>query len=163
MSDSKSGACAPLAKRLLPLMVLVLAACATPDAGKTPTGEPAGSQESQKAAAAPVQPAPLSKAQTELAAGVASYENGAYKQAERQLQGALSQGLAEGAEQARAYKYLAFIHCVDGRKKLCASDFAKALAADREFNLTAAEAGHPIWGPVFRAQKKQAKSKEKSR
>src|SRR5207253_8301800 len=54
------------------------------------------------------------------------------------------------AEQARARKYLAFIHCLGGREVLCRDEFRKAFEIYPEFALTAAEDGHPIWGPVYR-------------
>lgn len=97
--------------------------------------------------------APPSKAEQELANGIASYENGAYKQAARQLQSALALGLEENVGRARAHKYLAFMLCVDGRQRQCRDEFRKALEADPNFNLTPAEAGHPTWGPVFRKLK----------
>jgi hypothetical protein len=53
----------------------------------------------------------------------------------------------------KAHKYLAFIHCVSDRAAACRDEFRKALAIDSKLNLTAAEAGHPTWGPVFRSVK----------
>lgn len=104
-----------------------------------------------------VSPPPPSKAQLELAAGVGSYEDGNYRQAIRQLQYALSLGLEVPADEARAHKYLAFMHCVGKRQTQCRDEFRKALAADSAFALTPGEAGHPIWGPVFRKVKAAAK------
>jgi|JI6StandDraft_1071083.scaffolds.fasta_scaffold07440_4 hypothetical protein len=95
----------------------------------------------------------VDKARQELNNGIASYENGAYKTAARQLQSALALGLADGASQARAHKYLAFMHCVGGRQRQCREEFGKAFAADPSFDLSPAEAGHPTWGPVFRKLK----------
>lgn len=103
--------------------------------------------------------APLDKAAQELANGIASYENGTYKASARQLQSALSMGLEAPADQARAHKYLAFMHCVSNQQKLCREEFGKALEADPGFDLTPAEAGHPLWGPVFRKLKAPAKAK----
>ena len=98
-------------------------------------------------------PAPLDKAQQELASGIESYENGSYKPAAKQLQNALTLGLKLPDEQARAHKYLAFMHCVGGRTTACRTEFRKALAADPSFDLTPAESGHPTWGPVFKKVK----------
>ena len=100
----------------------------------------------------------IDKARQELNNGIASYENGAYKIAARQLQSALALGLADGASQARAHKYLAFMHCVGGRQRQCREEFSKAFAADPSFDLTPAEAGHPTWGPVFRKLKASRKT-----
>lgn len=153
MSDAGLKAPSPRLRAGACLLALLLAACASQPAPKPAPAE-SRPPEVKKAPPAPVAPPPApGKAQVELAGGIANYEDGAYRQAERQLQNALSLGLESGAEQAKAHKYLAFIHCVDGRKKQCAAEFSKAFAADRNFDLTPAEAGHPIWGPVFRSQK----------
>lgn len=90
--------------------------------------------------------------ETELNAGIKSYENGNYKESARQLQSALDQGL-DKSSQVQAHKYLAFIHCVSGRQSQCRSEFSKALDADPKFTLQPAEAGHPLWGPVFTSVK----------
>jgi len=92
-------------------------------------------------------------AEQELAAGIASYEDGAYKLAERQLQTALALGLDTRSKRVSAHKYLAFIQCVAGNEAQCRNEFRKALALDARFALSPAEAGHPIWGPVFRGLK----------
>jgi Tfp pilus assembly protein PilF len=101
------------------------------------------------------------KAQKELLGGIASYENGSYRAAARQLRSALAQGLETRNAEARAHKYLAFMHCVDGRKSQCRDEFRQALDADPAFDLTAAEAGHPTWGPVFRKLKAPVKPAKK--
>ena len=144
----------PVLSRVSSLMaaLLLCAACASQNAGKVDAdSEAKKSPEPVKAVASA--PQPPTKAQQELTAGVASYEDGAYKQAAKQLQGALTLGLGSGAEQAKAHKYLAFMHCVGKRQKQCRDEFSKALAADPAFDLSPAEAGHPTWGPVFRKLK----------
>ena len=85
--------------------------------------------------------------------GVLSYEEGNYQASIMALQGVLETGLSGKPEQVKAYKYLAFIQCVSGREAMCRDYFKKALEIDPNFNLDAAEAGHPIWGPVFRSVK----------
>ena len=80
------------------------------------------------------------------------YEAGDYDQSAKTFQGALNEGLGE-REQANAHKHLAFIHCAAGRKQPCRDEFRKALAADPSLELEPAEAGHPVWGPIFRAVK----------
>ena len=93
------------------------------------------------------------KAEQNLTSGIASYDDGAYMQAMLALQNALLLGLESGVRQAEAHKYLAFIYCVGKFPALCSDEFAKALAADPGFELTPAEAGHPLWGPIFRKLK----------
>jgi Tfp pilus assembly protein PilF len=93
------------------------------------------------------------KAEQELSTGLINYENGNYKAAAKSLQSALDSGLTFDSDAARAHKYLAFIHCLSNREKQCREEFRKALEKDNNFDLDPAEAGHPIWGPVFRAVK----------
>ncbi|MBI5889179.1 MAG: TssQ family T6SS-associated lipoprotein [Nitrosomonadales bacterium] len=85
--------------------------------------------------------------------GVESYEEGNYIASMEALNNVLQTKLAERDDKVSAYKYLAFIHCVSGREKMCFDAFRKALAINPNFELTHAEAGHPIWGPVFRSAK----------
>jgi len=89
--------------------------------------------------------------EAQLKSGIAYYEDGNYAQAQRALQGSLNGGLASRTDQARAYKYLAFIYCVTERIAQCRQEFSNAISADPKFTLSAAEAGHPTWGPVFRS------------
>ena len=90
------------------------------------------------------------RATNELAAGVKSYDAGEYDNAVKSLMGSLEHGLLSKVEQARARKYLAFSYCVTGRDVLCRDEFRKAFEIYPDFALTAAEDGHPIWGPVYR-------------
>ena len=153
----------------LSMVVLLCAACASQSTSQSasksaPKSEVGGNQKAGggPARSLPAAQQPLSKAQQELAAGVASYEDGAYKQAARQLQNALALGLESGVELARGHKYLAFMHCVGKRPKQCREEFGKAMAADPAFDLTPAEAGHPTWGPEFRKLKAARKAPQTS-
>src|SRR5262249_1879957 len=56
---------------------------------------------------------------------------------------------------SRARKYLAFSYCVTNREAQCRSEFRKAFEINPEFALSAAEDGHPIWGPVYRSVRTQ--------
>jgi Tfp pilus assembly protein PilF len=96
------------------------------------------------------------KGEPDLAAGIRSYEDGRYTESARQLQSALNAGLSR-PDQVKAHKYLAFIHCSAGRERACREEFRRALAVDPDFELAAAEAGHPIWGPVFRSEKARSR------
>jgi Tfp pilus assembly protein PilF len=89
----------------------------------------------------------------QLVGAIKSYEDGDYQAALLALTKAQEMGLSEKREQILAHKYLAFIHCVSGREKLCREEFREALEVDQSFDLTQAESGHPVWGPVFRAEK----------
>jgi Tfp pilus assembly protein PilF len=97
------------------------------------------------------------KAEQELSIGIMNYEDGNYKAAAKSLQSALDSGLTFDSDAARAHKYLAFTHCLSNREKQCRDEFRKALEKDNKFDLDPAEAGHPIWGPVFRAVKAERK------
>ena len=90
-----------------------------------------------------------SKGADALAQGVQQYDNAAYGESAKSFQSALDQGLPD-RDKVTAHKYLAFIHCGAGRITPCREEFRKALAVDPQMQLSAAEAGHPTWGPVFR-------------
>lgn len=100
------------------------------------------------------------KAEQELAAGLKSYENGQYQQAMKHIQAALNNDLAFKSDRITAYKYLAFIHCASDRKKQCRAAFKDALEINPEMELTPAEAGHPIWGPIFRDAQAEQRTKK---
>jgi hypothetical protein len=93
-----------------------------------------------------------SKAQVLLEDGIRDYEEGQYKSSARKLKAAIDEGLRP-SDRITAHKYLAFINCVSNREIQCREEFRSALAIDPRFELTPAEAGHPIWGPVFRNMK----------
>ena len=107
-----------------------------------------------------VQEFPLTKFKAEnmLDQGIRAYDDGNYKVAARNIQGALDAGLTTRS-QARAHKYLAFIDCVSGQQAQCRDEFRKALEIDPNLELKTEEAGHPIWGPVFRSVKAGMHSK----
>ncbi|MBV8032861.1 MAG: TssQ family T6SS-associated lipoprotein [Betaproteobacteria bacterium] len=95
-----------------------------------------------------------SKGKAALDTGLKQYEEGDYADSAKSLAAALDLGLTE-RESANAHKHLAFMHCAASRERLCRDEFRKALAADPALDLSPAEAGHPMWGPVFRAVKAQ--------
>lgn len=119
-----------------------------------------GCAELQKTTQEPAPPKPAapqitesdlrSRANAELQQGVAQYQAGEYEAASRSLTASLDHGLLAKADQSRARKLLAFIHCVSGREPACREEFRKAFEINPEFSLSAAEDGHPIWGPVYR-------------
>lgn len=103
------------------------------------------------------------KAEQELNLGIHNYEEGNYKIAAGNFQNALDGGLASISDQITAHKYLAFIYCVSGERLACRGEFKQVLKLNPKFNLTPAEAGHPIWGPVFRAVKAEDTSKKRNK
>ncbi len=85
-----------------------------------------------------------------LLAGMRAYDDAQYPQAEKSLQAALQAGLVSPRDRAAAHKLLAFIYCTSNRMSECESAFRAARTADPAFALTKSEAGHPLWGPVYR-------------
>lgn len=130
---------------------LTLAACAEmqplPPAPANPPPAPARAP----AASAPSR-APAS-AETLLAEALRAYDDGRYPVAQRQLRDALEEGLRNRADRVTAHKHLAFIYCATRQEVLCRDAFRRALEIDPKFQLTPTEAGHPLWGPVFKSLK----------
>ena len=91
-----------------------------------------------------------------LEEGVRNYEEGNYRTSARRLQYALEEGLRR-PDRVKAHKYLAFIACVSGQQLTCREEFSIALELDPSFELDAAEAGHPTWGPVYKSVKAKQK------
>jgi hypothetical protein len=89
-------------------------------------------------------------AERALLAGLRAYDDALYVDAERELSKALATGLVSAKDRAAAYKHLAFVYCTSERVKQCEDAFRAARAADAEFTLLRAEAGHPLWGPVYK-------------
>jgi hypothetical protein len=89
-------------------------------------------------------------AEKALQSGLRAYEDAAYPEAEKQLLLALQTGLVSPKDQAAANKSLAFIYCTSNRMKECESAFLAARKADPAFALSRSEAGHPVWGPVYK-------------
>jgi Tfp pilus assembly protein PilF len=88
-------------------------------------------------------------AERALLAGWRAYDDAQYATAERELSAALSQRLRSGKDRAAAHKLLAFVYCTSRRLEPCEQAFRAARAADPAFALNRAEAGHPLWGPVY--------------
>ena len=118
---------------------------------------PFGSGQEQKPAAAPqiTEQSLRDRAQEQLALGVKQYDAGEFDSAMKNLQASLEHGMLSKVEQARARKYLAFSHCVAGRELHCRDEFKKAFEIYPDFQLSTAEDGHPIWGPVYRSVRTQ--------
>lgn len=103
------------------------------------------------------QPAPVGvmdisdrPAEKALMTGLRAYDDGQYPEAEKQFGIALENGLVSPRDKAAAHKYLAFIYCTSQRTGACEVEFRAAKEADPKFALNKSEAGHPMWGPVYR-------------
>ena len=87
--------------------------------------------------------------------GIKNYEDGNYSSSISILQSLVDNKKASKNEKLLAYKYLAFSYCVtpsyskETRERMCRDSFQKAFDLDAGFALSQAEAGHPIWGPVY--------------
>jgi Tfp pilus assembly protein PilF len=89
-------------------------------------------------------------AERALIDGIRAYDDGQYGPAEAALRKALAAGLRSPRDQASAHKLLAFITCTSNRPADCEAAFRAARAADPAFALSRSEAGHPVWGPIYR-------------
>jgi hypothetical protein len=89
-------------------------------------------------------------AERALLAGLKAYDDAQYESADRLFREALAAGLASPRDRAEAHKRLAFIHCAAGRLADCETDFKLARQSDSNFALDKSEAGHPVWGPVYK-------------
>lgn len=95
----------------------------------------------------------LRKAEKDLSLGIRAYEDGDYRNSTRLLQSALAAELFLTSDKVAAHKYLAFMQCAQSREKACRDEFRKVLDLNPDFQLTPAESGHPLWGPVFKSLK----------
>ena len=89
-------------------------------------------------------------AERALLAGLKAYDDAQYDPADRLFREALATGLVSPRDRAEAHKRLAFIQCAAGRLAECEGEFKLARQADRNFALDKSEAGHPVWGPVYK-------------
>ena len=126
----------PLGIGLLAL-TLQISGCAIPETAPTPP--PGGLTELLERTA-----------ERALFDGLRAYDDGQYGAAELALRKALSEGLRSARDRATAHKLLAFISCTSERLAQCEAAFRAARAADASFALSRPEAGHPVWGPVYR-------------
>jgi tetratricopeptide (TPR) repeat protein len=129
----------------LVLMALLIAGCATPPPPQLtgPSAEEIAKQQR------------LERANTTLADATKQYDSGSYDEAMKNFLLALDSGALTAPQQLTARKQMAFIHCVSNREINCKEEFEKSFALDPKFDLSPAEAGHPIWGPVFRNVKNE--------
>jgi Tfp pilus assembly protein PilF len=145
------------------LLAFMLTACATPEPEAPPPPAPpepvvsVAAPEPKVEAPPPEQPSTKQGANS-LAQGLKAYGNGQYKTARKLLRSALDSGLSK-TDQVAAHKHLAFVACAGGQKEICKNHFREAMAIDPDFDLNRTEAGHPVWGKVFRALKSERQKK----
>ena len=82
-----------------------------------------------------------------------AYEQGDFERASLWLNESLDLKLSSVGETVEAHKLLAFIACSRAEMDDCRAHFRSVLALAPGFELAKAEAGHPMWGPVFIEEK----------
>jgi Tfp pilus assembly protein PilF len=103
---------------------------------------------------APQQPVGLTElterpAERALMGALRAYDDADYPAVERQANEAMKLGLRSNRDVATAHKLRAFVYCTSNRLAACEAEFRAARVAYPAFVLTHAEAGHPVWGPVY--------------
>ena len=88
-------------------------------------------------------------AERALMGAMRAYDDADYPAVERQANEAMKLGLRSPRDLATAHKLRAFVYCTSSRLVACEAEFRAARTADPAFALTHAEAGHPVWGPVY--------------
>ena len=88
-------------------------------------------------------------AERALMGAMRAYDDADYPAVERQANEAMKLGLRSNRDVATAHKLRAFVYCTSNRLAACEAEFRAARTADPAFVLSHAEAGHPVWGPVY--------------
>lgn len=105
-------------------------------------------------------PAPVVKSQSLveklMLEAMKAYDDADYNKAIKSFQDTLKERLTD-AEQITAHKLIAFSYCLTNRMTLCRAAFEPIFKLNANFDLDPAEAGHPSWGPSFRAVKAKQK------
>ncbi len=96
------------------------------------------------------------EARRELDAGIAHYDKGDYVNTIRSLLTAKEIWRAQVETRVAAQKYVAFSHCLLNRPEPCQQSFRDLLKLKPDFELAAAEAGHPMWTAAFKQAKQEA-------
>lgn len=98
-------------------------------------------------------------AETQLEEAQTLYRQGEYNAAIKRLQSAPDIWSDTQEVRIRAHKLLAFSYCVTNHRPMCRQQFERILELSPGFELSPAEAGHPIWGGEFREAKKSQTGK----
>ena len=133
-------------------LLSLMAGCAVPPQKPTgPTAEEIAKQER------------TDRALANLKDGLKKYDSGNYDEAMNNFLLALDSGQLPVSEQLMARKHMAFVHCLSGRETNCKEEFEKVITLDPKFDLTPAESGHPIWGPIFRLTRTESELRRSGR
>jgi hypothetical protein len=124
----------PLARLLAAAAAVALAGCTTTEAARPPGLVELLERPAERA----------------LHESLRAYDDGHYPQAEAAAGRALQLGLGHARDRATAHKLRAFVACAGERVNDCEAEFRAARQADPAFTLSRSEAGHPLWGPVYR-------------
>jgi hypothetical protein len=86
-----------------------------------------------------------------LQQGIALYERGDFELAIRILSTTnwIWDAPSPVATKVEAHKYMAFSYCVTNREEQCQEQFEHALRLDKDFILSEAERGHPLWWRTY--------------
>jgi tetratricopeptide (TPR) repeat protein len=98
-------------------------------------------------------------AEDQLEEAATYYKQGDYAAAIKRLQGAPDIWNDSKDVRIRGHKLLAFSYCVTNQRALCRQQFSRILTLSPGFELTPAEAGHPIWGGEFKEAKRSITGK----
>lgn len=94
-----------------------------------------------------------SEAQARYQQGLTSYRANRFEPALDDLTAALASGQLKSSDAIDARKYIAFIHCSNGREMQCREQFQAILKAAPNFSIPPDEANNELWGPVWRSIK----------
>ena len=133
------------------LLAMVAGCAAPPQKPSGPTAEEIAKQQR------------VDRAMANLNDGLKKYDGGSYDEAMKNFLLALDSGLLPIAEQLNARKHMAFVHCLSGREANCKEEFEKVFALEAKFELSPAEAGHPIWGPIYRVTRTEFELRKSGR
>ena len=100
------------------------------------------------------------EARRELDAGIALYDKGDYVNTIRSLLTAKEIWQAPVDTKITAQKYIAFSHCLLQRPEPCKQSFRDLLRLKPDFELAAAEAGHPMWSSAFAQAKREVTARQ---
>ncbi|MCG5076752.1 TssQ family T6SS-associated lipoprotein [Paraburkholderia tagetis] len=90
-----------------------------------------------------------------VAAAHDAYVAGDYSRTIQLLRNSNAVEDGDRATQIEAHKLMAFSYCVTNRVAQCRAEFEAILRLDPHFELSAAEKGHPVWGPAFDAARRK--------
>jgi hypothetical protein len=94
-----------------------------------------------------------------LAEGAELYDKGDFKGAIRKLVTVRDSTDVAPTIKQNTLRLLAFSYCVTSQRALCKNQFSTLLSIAPDFELSRGEAGHPLWGPVFKEAKIEKSNK----